>query len=309
MLNKQMFKSIFLFLVIGLMGCSESNLETKNVNIENANLKLDINTETSVKKGTYHGHSIEYKEVDGLKFFGGDILLNGDPAFVDQESLKDLVSENGLHKTHICAGVNRNICGYDSRWPSRTIPYSISPNFNKNTIQNLRASILEMNRLTVLNFVPRTNEVDYITIEPMDHSRIQGAAGLAHIGYQRAGAQIVMVIDHPNYQFLKSIIQHEMLHAVGMAHEQNRADRDLYIDVFNENMIPNTGGNFALFNFYAKTYGPYDVDSIMHYTSYAGSNGRGPTMLKKNGDQIPYNYEMSYWDVTTLYYMYITRPL
>lgn len=306
-------KIILMILMFGFLGCSEKNVSSTNLNANERLLKLDLDKNQSskieVKKGTYLGHSIEYNEVDGIKYFGGDILLNKDANFVDQESLSNQVSEKGLHKTHICAGLHKNICVVDSRWPRRTIPYVISPNFRFETRQYLKASLDEMNSLTVLNFVPRTNEIDYIFIEPIDKTRFPNAAGLTYIGYQRSGAQSVMVVDYPVYWFLKSVIQHEMLHAIGMAHEQNRPDRNLYIDLFDENIIPEVRSNFLPFNFYSKSYGPYDPYSIMHYGSDSGSNGRGPSMLLKNGTRIPYNSVMTYWDITTIYYMYITRPL
>ncbi|KAJ1360051.1 hypothetical protein KIN20_018931 [Parelaphostrongylus tenuis] len=38
------------------------------------------------------------------------------------------------------------------------------------------------------------------------------------------------------------IVQHEMLHIIGLYHEHNRYDRDKYIKVHYENVLPGRGG-------------------------------------------------------------------
>ena len=43
----------------------------------------------------------------------------------------------------------------------------------------------------------------------------------------------------------KSVVQHEFMHALGFDHEQNRPDRDDYIDVHYENVIPELAYNYG----------------------------------------------------------------
>ena len=58
------------------------------------------------------------------------------------------------------------------------------------------------------------------------------------------------------------VVMHEMLHTIGMMHEQSRPDRDDQIIVKN----PKDGNLAKLANKSAKTMGtPYDFHSIMHY--------------------------------------------
>ena len=62
-------------------------------------------------------------------------------------------------------------------------------------------------------------------------------------------------------------MQHEAMHALGFDHEQNRPDRDDYVEVH-----PNftADGNYAKLTpeNWVKTTSPYDFDSIMHYYSF-----------------------------------------
>lgn len=88
---------------------------------------------------------------------------------------------------------------------------------------------------------------------------------------------------------VKQVVLHEMLHNMGFWHEQNRADRDTYVDVIWENINPEFHGQFVKNQDLARdlpncivgrqaeydncdsgllgnTYGlPYDYQSIMHY--------------------------------------------
>ena len=104
----------------------------------------------------------------------------------------------------------------------------------------------------------------------------------------------------------KGIVMHEMFHALGRWHEQSRPDRDQYITVNYKNI---KDGNYSLThslmleiamvmavslagvesNFFklstrrVTTQGvEYDYASIMHYSAYAFSRNRRPTIEAKD---------------------------
>lgn len=56
----------------------------------------------------------------------------------------------------------------------------------------------------------------------------------SHVGDQQTG-QILSLgpgCDH------KAVIEHELLHAVGFYHEQSRTDRDDYVDIWLDQVLP-----------------------------------------------------------------------
>ena len=87
-------------------------------------------------------------------------------------------------------------------------------------------------------------------------------------------------------------IQHEMLHGLGLAHEQIRPDRDQFIKINWRNIerskfknYRKVGTNFSRWE-YRDLDTPYDMLSVMHYSSYYHRRTpfSGPTItLRKNG--------------------------
>ncbi|CAL8110684.1 unnamed protein product [Orchesella dallaii] len=74
-----------------------------------------------------------------------------------------------------------------------------------------------------------------------------------------------------------------MLHALGFHHEHGRPDRDDYIDILWQNVIPGMEHAFQKYSWNEVTaFGvAYNTKSIMHYDNYAFSNEGQPTILVK----------------------------
>jgi len=80
----------------------------------------------------------------------------------------------------------------------------------------------------------------------------------------------------------KYIIAHEIGHALGLAHEQSRSDRDTYVEILFNNIRSGTENNFQKRS--TTNHSPYDFRSIMHYGPLAFSkDGISPTIEPRSG--------------------------
>ena len=88
-------------------------------------------------------------------------------------------------------------------------------------------------------------------------------------------------------------IQHEIFHSFGVGHENDRYDRDDWVNIQWENVDPNNCGvkTFQKVDFekWVDMETPYDLVSIMHYSGYSCSikplNDDYPTISYKTGDR------------------------
>lgn len=78
----------------------------------------------------------------------------------------------------------------------------------------------------------------------------------------------------------------------------SRPDRDEYVTVHTENILPQQLGAFQKLDpVYVKDLGvPYDYHSVMHYTKYSFTKNNQPTIEVKSSHSI-YNGELSSCDV------------
>ncbi len=154
------------------------------------------------------------------------------------------------------------ISGNNYRWNNGVIPYKIANNHPKRN--DIMTAISRVNAQTKLCLTPRTNESDYVEF-------ISGSGCASWVGKQGGRQEIVI-----GGCSLGSI-QHEILHASGLFHEQSRQDRDNYITINWNNISSGKTHNFQKYTdrgYAGVDLGAYDFGSIMHY---------GPTAFSKNG--------------------------
>ncbi|XP_023324289.1 zinc metalloproteinase nas-4 [Eurytemora carolleeae] len=176
-------------------------------------------------------------------------LLEGDIAGVRLEVEGNNVSKNAL---------------LVKRWENSVVPYVISSRYSFWERGVIVRGLNEVEQKTCLSIRPRISEENYIHILP-------GAGCYSSIG-SRGGVQVLSLGSGCVHQ---GIVVHELLHALGLWHEQSRMDRDRFVKIYWKNILTGREDQFAryrgdLFN------QSYDYTSIMHY---------GPTAFSRNGEK------------------------
>jgi len=140
-------------------------------------------------------------------------------------------------------------------------------------------AIADLAQKTVLTFVPHTTESDYI-----EFAQIPGTTSISHGVGNGGGRHLLEIGDAVTVipgRF--GSVQHEILHALGFGHEQQRKDRDDYIELHPECIEPTSLSQYTS-KFNTVPFGTYDFESVMHYrsTEFATSN-QCPTFTVKAG--------------------------
>ncbi|WP_158513108.1 M12 family metallopeptidase [Myxococcus hansupus] len=197
---------------------------------------------------------ITYERKGGRAIFEGDIIIDERPG-----------------NTVNAASVGRE--SRDFRWFDRTIPYVIDPNLPSPS--RVTSAIAHWEANTSIRFRPRTNEPDYVRfmLSP-------DAANCASFVGRRMGVQDVELGGECSV----GTVIHEIGHVVGLFHEHTRSDRDGYVTVVDENILPGRAHNFWKRNTdESLNVGGYDYKSIMHYSPSAFSANGLPTIIRKDG--------------------------
>lgn len=162
--------------------------------------------------------------------------------------------------------------------------------------------------MTCLKFVPWNGKAkDYILIWPIKYPK----GCWSYIG-RIGGPQIVSLeppdTNGPNCLGTEGRAIHELMHAIGVFHEQSRWDRDRFVKIHTKNIVPLYISNFDKQSLENTTYSfEYDYDSIMHYGKYYFSKGKGkPTITakKSGGKNIGQRKAMSKTDCLKLNDLY-----
>jgi len=187
----------------------------------------------------------------------------------------------------------------DHRWP-RIINFYID---RKDIAEKLRDAYKEMGEQLCLKWNELEKEPD--ESEGVSYVRVFDGEGCwSYVGMQ-GGMQNLSIGQGCES---KSAIIHEMVHALGLFHEQSRPDRDNDLVMFFENMEDGAEGQYERLND-TLTYGtPYDLTSIMHYRPRDFSkNGRKTFSSRNPGDEWLIwreHYNMTHRDRHILHTMY-----
>lgn len=225
---------------------------------------------------------------DGRAIFEGDIDLG--PAESIPATREAAARPGGPRY-----GVIRN----SGWWQNGIVSFSIDPAFD--AVQ--RQTILDaLNHIRTVNPGITFYEGSY---SPRVHFRLVSDGCYSPVGRQ-GGVQNVSLTSGCAYAL--PTIAHEMLHSLGMQHEQTRCDRDSYVRINWQNIKSGFASNFERNCSGHRDVGEYDEGSIMHYDAYAASANGLPTIVSLRGRALGAGPGLSAADVKTLDYMY-PRPM
>jgi len=161
-----------------------------------------------------------------------------------------------------------------------------------------------------IKFVPRTNQANWLRI----HSGTGPLSGCwSYVGrLTRPGAQDLSLEKRgtgTGHCISPGVSAHELMHALGFNHEQQRSDRDGFVRIRYENMRPDFYSQFdKLSPSVQDNLGMgYDILSMMHYDNYAASNNGQPTIEALDGTPLihsAYKNALSPQDVAEIRKLY-----
>lgn len=137
----------------------------------------------------------------------------------------------------------------------------------------IERALIEYHKNTCIRFIPRRPyDRDYISIE-------NGASGCwSSVG--RLGGKQVVNLQSPGCVTKIGTVIHELLHALGFLHEQNREERDNFVVIRKNNIKNGYEINFTKAK-PGETSGfgvSYDYGSVLHYSTNAFSKNNQPTI-------------------------------
>ena len=241
-------------------------------------------TYLSEKTGRPKHRELEYGIVDGLAVFEGDIILGTEEELAvaeDAGAPQPDADEGSDPLSGILEVVI--VSSPEQLWPEPVIPYTIDPALLHQDF--VADAIAHWEKHTPLRFVTRQDEEDYITFRPSTSSR-------SYAG-RKSGQQFIELAP----LFSPGTVIHEIGHALGLWHEQSREDRDDYVTINWENIIPGCEHNFTQRIADGDDVGTYDYDSIMHYPSFAFSTNNLDTITAPPGVTIGQRNRLSLGDI------------
>lgn len=183
--------------------------------------------------------------VEGWAIVQGDVLI-GPAASVPRTPARKIKNPRARHAVATPA-----------LWPGGVIPFRFDASVKD------RSLILEAmqiwSRQSVVRFVPRTDQKDFVTIRASADVSVCSSA----IGY--VGGEQYLLGDSDCG--LPTLV-HELGHTIGLHHEHARPDRDSFVRVLHENIDRRfASGGFDLFEDELLLSPEYDYGSIMHYAA------------------------------------------
>jgi Astacin (Peptidase family M12A) len=242
----------------------QKEIDSKSDIVEEKDLQVPTTPSVSViqngpNKKLNESNLLTYEIDDGFAVINGDIIIGEAPPDQKLKSSSGSVSEPTLKV-----------------WPTNEIPIYIQPNLqNPERVNEALAYFSGTN----IHFIPYENQEDVIVFE-----NGKGACK-SYLGYI-GGKQPIYLSEACSAQ----AIAHEIMHTLGFIHEQNRTDRDDYVDIVWANIDRKSIFNFEKFSssmMQVSGLTKFDFESIMIYPETMFSiNGQATIRSKIEGQVV-----------------------
>jgi hypothetical protein len=157
-------------------------------------------------------------------------------------------------------------------WPGGLVPYRFDTNYNITATESnvILAGLREWELAGRLKLVPYTNQANYVLLQFTNDGTGTGDCYI--------GTPFTIML----HGLARGLMCHEGGHLLGLQHEHQRIDRNNYIVVNFQNIEGGTntegGGAEYLVDSNSTPFGPYDFQSVMHYSPFAFTNGLGDAL-------------------------------
>ncbi|XP_005860545.1 PREDICTED: astacin-like metalloendopeptidase [Myotis brandtii] len=191
-----------------------------------------------------------------------------------------------------------------NKWPQNggvvEIPFLLSRKYDEASRKVILQAFAEFERFTCIRFVAYHGQRDFISIIP-----VSGCFS----GVGRSGGMQVVSLAPTCLQKGPGIVLHELMHVLGFWHEHSRADRDRYIRVNWNEILPGFEINFIKSRS-SNMLVPYDYTSVMHYGRLAFSRRGLPTIMPlwDPSVHIGQRWNLSASDITRVLRLYDCSP-
>ncbi|XP_074663007.1 uncharacterized protein LOC141915394 [Tubulanus polymorphus] len=297
--SKQMTLDVFCLMVFILISKVKSSaLPIENWNNDNEKF-ISIDEDINDAADTYAtmdfnvGDDMVIRELDMIfRKKEWSEIESGTYDHYDYDDYHDYFHDDYRNDENDHAPKSRRNAIKDKRWPDKTVPYMVPNTFDKLDKREIQAAIEDISKYSCVRFREATqSDVNAIIMQ-------NGAGCQSHVGMD--GGRQPLYLSKKCRK--RRTVTHELMHALGFPHEQNRPDRDNHITIKTKNIKPGKEHNFQRYKIddIEDSGVEYDYNSLMHYGQRAFSVSEKPTMVtqdKKYQDVIGEATGLSFKDI------------
>ncbi|MGE3181519.1 MAG: M12 family metallopeptidase [Phycisphaerae bacterium] len=150
-------------------------------------------------------------------------------------------------------------------WPNGVVPYVYADDFIEENVVPVEAAMAVWEAVANIQFVPRTNEADYVLIR---NAGEDNGSSSPFIG--RNGGEQPLNIRELIYTWGQTAytygLAHEWGHVLGFHHTHQRTDRNTFLTYYDDRVSASGAGNYTIQNSSLKyPRNQMDFDSVMSY--------------------------------------------